>query len=661
MASPFQKYQSEQVQQINILPYTQAMADQTQKAMAGLGANIGESIKKYQQSKEEREQMAQVAGGVIGEYMETVMDAESQDDVTRLKETAPAHIKDLYKKAEKQGNGDWVAGLGGLANTDFKAWATLQTKYESDEKIRYQKQTDAEKLKIDQYNADTARKNAEANLRQIKIAEANQRQKEAEVEEAKRNASLIRDIQNVDTPASQTIVDIKSRVEPTGDLFDINGEVIASNVEVRDLEADLGVKIVPETDVPKLLKEQEAFPAIATGRWLAGSDKFDVNADFSTARKQDPMATDSFIRRTFKQASMVDPSLKDNKGVTRFFQRGSFDSPLIDDEALKTSAYQLAQKLATSPDMQSWAKTNKVPLVPPNAMVRRAYVKVTGQDVREERTLRQVDIHPEQQERNRFESFRASYERGGKQKLPWSWEMYRALNSQRFFPRTYAPDGTPLLTIGNKVIPESQVGTFGSEGPPAGREAPLEEVQANNWLGQFNKPVKVGNEVWQFNGGVRQWKGNFNLSFKTLETGMQDMLRINDIADKMITMQKTANGFTKVLSPSWQKDYDNLNRQAQTYRRYFIATGQETEPDNARLADILADRELFDALDPERKIRVIEAFKEIVASKVRGTFQSGGGIVKSAPTTKTDIKALANEAGGRTFEELQKKYGEPKK
>lgn len=665
MPSPFQRYQSEQVQPINILPYTGAMAEQTAKAMTGLGKDIGDSIAKYGQAVQERDQMAQLSAGIIKEQLETVMDEVSQDDVTRLKETAPAHIKDLYKKAEKQGNGDWVAGLSGLSNTDFKAFGALQQKYEKDEQTKYLRTTEAEKLKIEQYNANTARQNADTNARQIRIAERNQKIKEDEVAEAKRNAELFRGIQDTETASVQQIVDAKKTVVPTGDLYDVNGEVIASNVEIDDAVRAFGFKkedIVPEADASKLATEQKEFPSIATGRWLAGSDKFDINADFSTARKTDPMATDSFIRKTFKQASLADPSLKDNKAVTRFFQRGSFDSPLIDDEGLKTGAYSLAQRLAKSPDMQEWAKKNNVPLVPPNALVRKAYIKVTGQNEKEDRIVRTVDIHPEQQERNRFEEFRASYERGGK-KLPWSWEMYRALNSQRFFPRYYAPDGTPVVTVGNKAIPESLVGTYGSESPTQGKDVPLEEQQADNWVRGFNKGVKIGNEIWSFQGGIRNWKGNFQKSFTTLETGMGDMARINDIADRMIEMQKTGGRVEKVLSPTWKKEYDNLNRQAQTYRKYFIATGQETEPDNARLADILADRDMFDTLKPELKVKIIEAFKEIVASKVRNTFTSGGGVVRNAGQgiSKDAIKALANEAGGRKFEELQKKYGEPKK
>lgn len=659
MASPFQRYQSEQVQPINILPYTQAMAENTTKAIAGLGKGIAEGLDKYQKTVEERDEMAKVSAGIIEGFIETTTDDADGTPTTGLSETAPSHIKDLYKKAEKQGDGDWIAGLSGLQNTDFKAFGTLHSKYEKDEQVKRQTYFDNEKLANERTTAQASLLNAQTNARQLKI-------KEEEIAEARRNMQLMADIQNTDAPDVKTIIDRRPTQVPTGDLYDVNGEVIASNVEIEDAIQAFGFKkedIVPESDASRLAQEQKNYPLVSTTRWLAGSDKFDINQDFKTLRQADPIAVDTFIRTTFKQASYADPAIASNPNVTKFFKGGNIENGLVEGEALKTSAFNMAKGLASSPQMAKWASDQGVPQIPPNAIVRKAYIKVTGQDLREDPILRQVDIHPEQRERMRFDAFKASYERSGTQKLPWSWEMYRALNSQRFFPRYYAPDGSPVVTIGNKAVPEALVGTYGSEGPPSGKEAPLEEVQANNWLQQFRNGVKVGNEVWQFKGGIRDWRGNFQKSFATLETGLGDMARINDIADKMINLQTTAGRVEKLLSPTWKKEYDNLNRQAQTFRRYFIATGQETEPDNARLADILADRDMFDALNPALKVKIIEAFREIVNSKVRNVFTSGGGVVKNAGqgVSKDVIKALANEAGARTFEEIQKKYAEPKK
>ena len=669
MASPFQRYQSEQVQQVNILPYTQAMAEGTQKALAGVGKDIGDALSKYNKSEEERRQMAMVTGAIIEENLETVMDEVSQDDVTRLKETAPSHIKDIYKKAEKQGDGDWRAGLSGLGNTDYKAFATLAQKYDADEKVKQAKYVDSEKLRIDEMNARTALTNAETNAKQVAVQTARFKAEQEAIKEQKRLADLATGIQQTVVPDTEAIFDIKKKTVEKTNLYLADGTLLNDDVNAPDVNAEFaqyGIKpeeVVNETEAERQFKEQADYPVLATTRWLSGSDKFDVRADFNTARQTDPISADRFIRETLKQAVYADPKQKD--AFAKFFNSGDIEGTLKEGEGLKSQAYRMAQAVATSPQMRKWSASQGVQLIPPVAKIAKAYIKVTGKVETEDRVLRQVEIGERRQEEMRYDAFKVAYEKGGKV-MPFSKGTYMATQGHRFFPRIQNADGTYSVVIGNvngnpKVIPESQMAQFGTEGPPTGERIALNEQQQDNFLRRFNKPVQVAKgEYWQFNGGARQWAGEFSKNSDILTTGMNDMLAINRIADKMITMQKTGGRVEKALSPSWQREYDNLNRQAQTYRRYFIATGQETEPDNARLADILADRSLFDSINPELKIKIIESFRQIVADKVRGAWTAGGGTIKMTAGDKYDIKTLANQAGGRTFEELKKKYGETK-
>lgn len=670
MASPFQRYQSEQVQPINILPYTQAMAEQTQKTIAGVGKDIGGALEKYNQTQEERKQMAMVTSSLIEENLETVMDEVSQDDVTRLKETAPSHIKDIYKKAEKQGNGDWRVGLSGLGNTDFKAFATLAQKYDVDEKVKQAKYVDSEKLRIDQLNAETSRTNAETNAQQVAIQTARFKAEQDAIKEQKRLADLATGIQQTVVPDTEAIFDINKKTVEKTSLYTADGTLLNDDVNAPDVNAELaqyGIKpeeVVNETEAERQFKEQADYPVLATTRWLAGSDKFDVRADFDKARQQDPIAVDRFIRETLKQATYSDPNLKNNPNIVKFFNGGDVEGSLKEGEGLKAKAFRMAQALAVSPEMRKWGASQGVQLIPPVAKIAKAYIKVTGKVETESRVLRQVEIGERRQEEMRYDAFRLAYEKGGKV-MPFSKGTYMATQGHRFFPRVQNIDGTYSVVIGNmngnpKVVPESQLAMFGTEGPPAGAQVSLQEQQQTNFLEGFAKPVEVAKgEFWQFKGGARQWRGDFAKNADILTTGVYDMQSINKIADQMIVMQKTGGKLEKILSPSWKKEYDNLNRQAQTYRRYFIATGQETEPDNARLSDILADRELFDSLNPELKIKIIEGFRQIVADKVRGAWKAGGGTIKMAGE-RIDIKTLANQAGGRTYDELKKKYGETK-
>lgn len=668
MASPFQRYQSEQVQPINILPYTGAMAEQTQKTIAGVGKDIGDAIAKYQQTKEEREQMAMVTSSLIEENLERVMDEETQDDVVRLKETAPSHIKDIYKKAEKQGDGDWRVGLSGLGNTDFKAFATLAQKYDADEKVKQAKYESAEKLRIDEINARTAEANARTNAQQVAVQTARFKAEQDAIKEQKRLAELATGIQQTVVPDTEAIFDIKKKTVEKTNLYLADGTLLNDDVNAPDVNAEFaqyGIKpeeVVNETEAERQFKEQADYPVLATTRWLAGSDKFDVRADFDTARQTDPISADRFIRETLKQATYADP--KQKEAFAKFFNSGDVEGTLKEGEGLKSQAYRMAQAIATSPQMRKWSANQGVQLIPPVAKIAKAYIKVTGKVETEDRVLRQVQIGERRQEEMRYDAFKVAFEKGGKV-MPFSKGTYMATQGHRFFPRVQNIDGTYSVIIGNvngnpKVIPESQLALFGTEAPTAGAQVSLQEQQQTNFLEGFAKPVEVAKgEFWQFKGGARQWRGDFAKNADVLTTGVYDMQSINKIADKMITMQKTGGSLEKILSPSWKKEYDNLNRQAQTYRRYFIATGQETEPDNARLADILADRELFDSLNPALKIKIIEGFKQIVADKVRSAWKSGGGTIKMSGE-RIDIKTLANQAGGRTYDELKKKYGETK-
>ena len=116
MASPFTRYQSEQVPQINILPYTAGIAENLRKGIADFGAGVGKGIESLGLQRQAKEQAASLAQGVINKYMEQ---DGPEDDATgevtyKISDTAPAHIKDIAKKVEKEPD-----GVFGLATTDL--------------------------------------------------------------------------------------------------------------------------------------------------------------------------------------------------------------------------------------------------------------------------------------------------------------------------------------------------------------------------------------------------------------------------------------------------------------------------------------------------------------------------------------------------------------
>ena len=104
------------------------------------------------------------------------------------------------------------------------------------------------------------------------------------------------------------------------------------------------------------------------------------------------------------------------------------------------------------------------------------------------------------------------------------------------------------------------------------------------------------------------------------------MGEINDIANRMIEMTKAP--ITDKVLPEWRKEFSNLNLRAQTFRKHFIASGQETDKDNARLLDLLADADLWNTLHPDTHRKIIENFRTIINNKVIGTATQAGFTIK---------------------------------
>jgi hypothetical protein len=121
MPNPFTQYQGEQVPQINILPYTQGIADSLQRGMSDLGSSIGSVIDKYKQEQKMKETVTPLLIDETSKYIK-------RDDKGKesLDETAPIYIKNFYDNAIKEGDKDgWLNGAMRIpASATNTAYAT---------------------------------------------------------------------------------------------------------------------------------------------------------------------------------------------------------------------------------------------------------------------------------------------------------------------------------------------------------------------------------------------------------------------------------------------------------------------------------------------------------------------------------------------------------
>jgi len=121
MPNPFTQYQGEQVPQINILPYTQGIANSIQQGMSDLGAGIGGVIERYKQEQKTKETVTPLLVDETSRYIR-------RDDKGKesLDETAPIYIKNFYDNAVKEGGEDgWLNGAMRIpASATNTAYAT---------------------------------------------------------------------------------------------------------------------------------------------------------------------------------------------------------------------------------------------------------------------------------------------------------------------------------------------------------------------------------------------------------------------------------------------------------------------------------------------------------------------------------------------------------
>jgi len=198
---------------------------------------------------------------------------------------------------------------------------------------------------------------------------------------------------------------------------------------------------------------------------------------------------------------------------------------------------------------------------------------------------------------------------------------------------------------------------------------------ANNLLEHYSKGQRFGEKGQGFT--VTTPKGMKVTDIRSadplgalnnFQEGIPVVVDINRIGSEMIKMIKeTPTGFK--FMPKYQKDYENLSLQAQTYRKFFIASGQETDKDNARLTAMVTDASFMSNVLPETMVKIVEAMKRVVALKVLGNGSGIGITVKM--DTQVDEKAhaeemkelmkIADKAGIPTFEELRKREMETNK
>ena len=680
MPSPFAKYTGEQVQQINILPAVAQMSESLRKGISDFGQGVGGAISGYRKEKEEHDIMAQSAYASAVKYLKQ----DERDDSGRgdfeIDPTTPSHTALIIKEAFKEGGNDYsnpenaIKGLAGMSTSKLRAWMGDEQKY----KVEKQQELDNTIKGRDM----TLRENQFAQALSAQKSEDAFKERQLSILEAKGKREADEDNRNRAT--QKALIDIEQAVVPTtaignskvvtkhriGNLWSKTGELLAFETDIESVMAQNGLKnsdvITKETHEAQI-KVYDDYPTHSSAQYFAGTtdDKVPFNPELPLRDNQELHrnngATEKFIRNAFKMGTELEsPALRQQASV--FFPEG-FSGPISN----MNGAYAMAKSIVKTKQVQErLAKNYGVSMVPNGAIFDKAYVDVTGSQETVTDTRIELPIHPDDQERARYNSVAKIMGAN----MPFSFDQFKVLNVGNRINWTRDGLGNKVVLIGKGSANEKYV-PYNSLSAPVSAESPKTQFEqnklgTNNWLQKHSgKGVHYGSKG---SGLTLVYNGNIDTATSPnpiedsqfVSEGMGPVVDIRRIGGEMKSMINSAGFVEKNLSIAYNQRYENLSLQAQTYRKYFIASGQETDKDNARLTTMVTDNSFLKTFTPKEQIEIITAMEQIIANKVLGRFTSmGGKVIEDKPTvpvskeTMAKMMKYADKAGIPTFEELK--------
>lgn len=655
MPSPFSKYTGEQVPQINILPYTQAMAANTQQALSGFGAGIGKAVSGYYDAKNEREQLKAQVKSIVGKYI--VQDPTEDEPKNVVKADAPDHISQIATKAINSEDG-W----DGLSSSDMRGFLANHQRTQAEARIAFDEQYKTENLNLQkkqfELQQEANRMAKERNFWEIKKA-----RDEAAIQDAKLEV-INTEIDPVVRHTFTKKEDVKTATfynQATGEEW---------NGPVAEAATALGVKpedIVSQQQYDALVEGLKAKPEQVVGRIYSRDAKFDPTLPLASQAGERIKDEDGVLRTDPQRfiEGMYRASLKagvNPDAAKRLFFTNKETGGFNVDINVNEETWAAAQKLASKPSIQAVLKRDGHTLTPPVATGINKFALVEGSEggyTNENKVTTEIKLNEREIWDAKYEAMAEKFRSTGKQ-VPFSRNQLDTLIGDKSVPSMTLPNGQRVYVFGTKPYTEAQLNALANgidvDGGVAADETVghAKLVQFDGWLRQFNQPKDIGAGVKvQFKGGYRQFRGDMEKDKEPLSQAMIDIPKVTRVADGMIKL--TNEGFAKkVLSPQWNAEYENLRLTAETMRTYFIAKGQETDKDNARLAAIVADQGLWLKANPELAKKIIENFREIV---VEGSSRrlAEAGFAVSSPKSNIDRTALR-----KLLDEAESKFA-PKK
>jgi len=698
------------------------MAENTFKALSEVGKNIGGTLRYNAEKAQEKSKAAYIANGVIQKYIEQ---DGPEDDATgevtyKLSDTAPSHIKDLYSKVQKQPD-----GVEGISTTDLMGFLTLEQKHQQERQqdiensikergigiqeaeqglrkvqveqgIKKQEQDYAfavrdlewrikrgetgDKLDQDKLALEKARLDLEkaVNPERIKLLTEQARQEAIKTESLTRAANaekakeaLIQAREGI-TPTATIpqygLTETRSGIVRTPDGFyevtdDIDQFLKDTGLKVQDIEAPS-----PSTDIPY---------STTLSRALSGDVKFDPTLP---AVKNPSVNKKKFVQSVYEQLIKNFPDKRDV--IDHQFKWNQQQKGENKDVELDSERYDLAVKYTNTKQFQDVVggslgikkETAEVKSSTPPTGVQIISQTKTGYG-----TIKQVVAYKTDQ-RMVDESYDAAFQQFKDRNVPFPMtrdEAYKIFGLFGGMKRWMTDDGKVMYTNERgETKSQDELEGMGLTRQPT-TEYGLKRQAANNWLRRYVPDEKsegrtVGN--YTFTAQTKNKADPMSESgIINPEKAQEDMVMIetnltkaDEYVDRMKALWRDVPvGESVKLWSEWQTEYTTLQRGLETFRKYFIAPGTETERDADRLAEMMVEpRFKTHWQDPEKRQEALDMVRALIANGAKAKADAYGitvtpskGITKSMTNEQVSerIKAMAKELESKYPDKYQKK------
>ena len=564
------------------------------------------------------------------------------------------------------------AGLARISTEDLKAWAMNEDVFKKEEQQTIANTNEGKRIKIAEDTNALALKRFNS--------------EEAEKKEMREKLALSQRVSETPLDISETTATITGNGAvqdlDVGNIFRADGTLAVGNAFIDQALEATGLKksdLLTAEQRAEIVARQGDYPRHAVANHFAGNPKvpFDPKLELSKNLEVDAQATRRFIKASFSEALAQGVITQAN--YDKLIPKGADDPfPNINMAYKVATEMLLPPKEKQSATHQSFFQRTSTDygfsLLPKGVEFNKGYIEVTGKEKYTPSEKIKVQISPLLQERARYEKVRAELAKN-KQVMPFSFQTHLLLNGNGMMPvHTNPVTGQQFVSLDGKTMTPAN-----AMGVPTPNDvktiAELNMRGANNLLDHYSKGQRFGEKGSGFTVSVPKGMKVTDIrsaspieALVAFQEGIPVVVDINRIGNEMIKMIKeTPTGFK--FMPKYQTEYGNLSLQAQTYRKFFIASGQETDKDNARLTSMVTDASFMSNVLPETMVKIVNAMKRVVALKVLGNGSGIGITVKmdsqiderAHAKEMAELMKIADKAGIPTFEELRKREMETQK